>query len=290
MRARLDDLARAAIADHGALGAYTCYDLATADAIIGGAERAGLPVVLLVPPVAAGRARGAALISALRGMADAASVAACVQLDHATDADLIVRSVAAGADAVLVDGSALSTAENAAFVAEMRSRLPHHTVIEAELGALAGDEDRAVALDADASAFTDPAEAGRFVAQSGAQLLAVSIGNVHGAYRGAPRIEHDRLARIQQATEVPLVLHGASGISTADLRAAAARGVGKVNINTELRGRLLDAVSAALAPARLAGDDVATLTAAAAEAVSAFVAESLTALRTPHLSTPSGAH
>ncbi|WP_329609349.1 class II fructose-bisphosphate aldolase [Arthrobacter sp. ATA002] len=183
-----------------------------------------------------------------------------VQLDHAADGGLILAAVAAGADSVLADGSALEPNANADFVAGVvRSLAGTGVTVEAELGALPGDEDDAgAAAGADAAAgMTDPLRVPEFLAASGADLLAVAVGNVHGNYRGEPKLDWKRVADVRAgAAGVPLVLHGASGLPETDLRAAAAAGIGKVNINTELRTSTLAAVERALPGLRAAGENM----------------------------------
>ena len=107
--------------------------------------------------------------------------------------------------------------------------------------------------------MTDPDVVAEFIDRSCCDLLAVAVGNVHGRYRGRPLIDRARLARVRTASRVPLVLHGASGLPREDLARAGASGIGKVNVNTELRGVVLDVLEAGLAGAREAGDDVAAL-------------------------------
>ncbi len=173
-----------------------------------------------------------------------------MQLDHASDLRVILESVAAGADAVLADGSSLPYEDNIALVREVRAALDEagaaDVVIEAELGGLAGDEDKAFgaersAHDAGASVagLTNPAQVADFVERTGAQLLAVAVGNVHGKYKGEPNIRWDVLQEVAAETEVPLVLHGASGIPADELAKAPSMQVGKVNFNTELRTGIL---------------------------------------------------
>lgn len=199
-------------------------------------------------------------ISALRTLADAASVPVLVQLDHAGDAGLITEAVDAGADSVLADGSSLEPADNAAFVAGVAALLAGRDItIEAELGSLPGDEDNAHAAAAsrDTSGMTDPGMVEDFLSASGADLLAVAVGNVHGNYRGEPRLDWDRLNAVRAAAAgTPLVLHGASGLSEADLGRAAAAGIGKVNINTELRTATLSAVESSLPAMRASGENM----------------------------------
>ncbi|GAA4373232.1 class II fructose-bisphosphate aldolase [Paeniglutamicibacter cryotolerans] len=259
--ARIIDLAavlRDRLADGAAVPALTCYDFTTAQAVVGAAEAAGSPVVLLVAPASAAGVPGLRFITALRTLADAATVPVIVQLDHARDRELIRAAVSAGASAVLADGSHLPEARNAAFVAAVVADVGHLVAVEAELGALPGDEDDATAAESSAPAgMTDPARVARFLAASGADLLAVSIGNVHGFYTGDPQLDWKLLAALRTAAgDVPLVLHGASGIPETDLARAGTVGIGKVNINTELRTRTLADLADALPAIREAGQNM----------------------------------
>lgn len=260
MRTNLREVAAGELAAGRAVPALTCYDFTTALAVTAAAEDSGQPVILLVPPKAAGGTGGARFIAALRGLADSAKVPVFVQLDHASNPELIRAAVTAGADSVLADGSALEPRANAQFVAGVvRSLAGRSITVEAELGALPGDEDDAgAAAAADTTAgMTDPSLVAEFLAVSGADLLAVAVGNVHGNYRGEPKLDWNRLAAVRaEAGGVPLVLHGASGLPEADLRRAAAAGIGKVNINTELRTSTLSAVEGALPGIRAAGENM----------------------------------
>ncbi|QCO96640.1 class II fructose-bisphosphate aldolase [Arthrobacter sp. 24S4-2] len=265
MRARLDHLVVSALQQGSAVPAFTCYDFTTALAVVDAAEEAGRGAILLVAPKTAATPNGLRLITALRGLADTAAVPIAVQLDHASDLQLIADAVAAGADSVLADGSARPYEENISLVREARAVLDAqgHTdvVIEAELGGLAGDEDRAFGAGAEGSSpadtdtdtgadtgtgtgartagLTDSAQVEDFVARTGAQLLAVAVGNVHGKYKGEPQLRWDALQDIAVRTHIPLVLHGASGIPAGELVKAASMNVGKVNFNTELRTGVL---------------------------------------------------
>lgn len=262
MRARLNELVAARLAAGSAVPALTCYEFTTALAVVAAAEEAGLPVILLVAPKTAAGPGGIRFIRALRGLADGAEVPVVVQLDHAADRGLIQAAVDAGADAVLADGSLLSADRNAAFVASVASMVGAGVVVEAELGALGGDEDDALGAGGHdpAAGMTDPAEVARFLGASGADLLAVAVGNVHGNYSGEPKLDWDRITRIRGAAgAVPLVLHGASGLPSSDLERAPSAGIGKVNINTELRTATLDAVAAALPGVRSSGANMLSL-------------------------------
>ena len=109
--------------------------------------------------------------------------------------------------------------------------------VEAELGGVAGDEDASTG--AQAGELTDPDEAAEFVARTGVDALAAAVGTVHGFTTAPVQVDLDRVRAISTLTGIPFVLHGASGLSDAELAAAVAAGVAKVNINAELQAGLL---------------------------------------------------
>jgi ketose-bisphosphate aldolase len=223
-----------------ALGAFTCYDLEVARAVLAAAAARDAGVVLLISREAFAGEGGEQLLAGVRAAAERSPARACVQLDHVSDLGLIAAAFELGAGAVMADGSRSPFDENVALVAEAR-RLADRSggAVEAELGHVAGGEDVATATEA--GALTDPAEASRFVDATGVALLAVSIGNVHGAYAGEPRLDWDRLDELERTVNVPLSLHGASGLADSDLKRAVASGVRKVNVNAELREAYLAA-------------------------------------------------
>ncbi|WP_166462683.1 class II fructose-bisphosphate aldolase [Amycolatopsis acidicola] len=268
MRAALDELVTRRLRQGAAVPGFTCYGADTALAVVAAAEQVGAPVILLVAPSTAAAAGGSRLIRALRGIADDAAVEVCVQLDHAKDEPVIRDAIAAGVDSVLADGSHLPFAANAEFVRRVVSFAEGAgVVVEAELGSVPGAEDQAAEQDADAVGKTDPALVRPFLDAGGARLLACGVGNVHGRYRGTPEIDWPRLERIRVAAgAVPLVLHGASGLPVEDLEAAPAVGIGKVNVNTELRTEMLAAAEKNLGPCRAAGEDMLTYTEALRQA------------------------
>jgi tagatose 1,6-diphosphate aldolase GatY/KbaY len=233
---RLLDEGRAA---GGAVGAFTCYDLTTALGVLRAAESRNAPAILLVSDASFRGVDGRLLVAGLLAAAEAATVPVCVQLDHATDPAVLRAALAAGLGAVMADGSRLPLAENAALVRDIvGDASPLGVGVEAELGHIEGGED--VAAAAAAGALTDPEQAASFVAETGVDCLAVSIGNVHGTYLEPPRLDWQRLERVRDAVDgVPLSLHGASGLPDEDVERAIAVGVCKVNVNTEIRTRYL---------------------------------------------------
>jgi ketose-bisphosphate aldolase len=236
MLAPLPELLDAARARGAAVGAFTAYNLETAAAVVHAAEEREEPVMLLVSAAAFRSSLGRSLTAALVAIADAAAVPCCVQLDHVSDLGEMGAALELGCGALMADGSRLPDADNAALVAaavELAGR--HGAHVEAELGRIEGNEEVAAAVRA--GALTDPGDAAEFMARTGAGCLAVSIGNVHGTYASPPDLDWDRLAALAEAVEVPLSLHGASGLADADVRRCVVGGICKVNVNTELRQR-----------------------------------------------------
>ena len=289
MHTRLDHLVTSALQQGSAVPAFTCYDFTTALAVVGAAEESGRGVILLVAPKTAATANGLRLITALRGLADAAAVPVAVQLDHASDLQVMADAVKAGADSVLADGSSLPYEDNIALVQAARALLGAEVVLEAELGGLAGDEDRAFGVDpldatgpgqsgVDAAGLTDSAQVEDFVSRTGAELLAVAVGNVHGKYKGEPKLRWDVLQDIAARIHIPLVLHGASGIPAEELVKAAAMNVGKVNFNTELRTGVLATLQDQLPGHRADGENLQGLLALWNQSAKGFAATTLATL------------
>jgi ketose-bisphosphate aldolase len=246
-----------------AVGAFTCYDAESAAGVLSAAG--GRPVVLLVSAGLVTGPGGDLLVAALRGMAEHVPAPVCLELDHAHDLDAVLAGCELGFGAIMADGSHLSRQDNVDLVRAARTLAgPLGIAVEAEVGLVSGDEE--VAIPADAGALTDPAEAEGFARDARPDCLAVAIGNVHGLYRGTPRLDLDRLRRIAARVDAPLALHGASGLPDAAVRSAVAAGIAKVNVNTELRQAYLARTEREL-PAALDGARLLALHRAQADAV-----------------------
>jgi len=163
-------------------------------------------------------------------------------LDHCTDPNMVIQCAKSGFDMVMYDGSPLPFEENAAITKDLVQKCHAMGVlVEGELGVLAGNEGP---VKSDVSKFTDPAEAKKFVEQTGIDALAVSIGNAHGFYDGEPKLRFDLLEKIAQNCPVPLVLHGGTGIPAQDIKKAIGMGICKVNVGTEIRNSYVQALYA----------------------------------------------
>lgn len=264
-------LLQKALADRYAVGAFNVYNLEGALAVVRAAEAERAPVILQIHPASL-RHGGIALVELCIAAAREARAPASVHLDHSSSEADIRTALAAGIRSIMVDGSAWSMSENIAFTRAM-TQIAHQSGadVEAELGRLSGTEDGLTVAEWEAC-MTDPELAAQFANETGVNSLAVCIGNVHGVYRQEPRLDFDRLAAIRARTDVPLVLHGASGLPRPVVRRAIELGVAKLNINTELRTACLHAFREHLADPRA---DLAGVLSAATNAMQDVVKEKL---------------
>ena len=234
MLATMTSLLRAAAAAQYAIGAFNVYNLEGVRAVVRAAESHRSPAMLQVHPSALEHG-GTPLLALCVEAARSANVPLGVHLDHSASASAIEAALQAGMTSIMADGSPLSYSDNVAFTRRMALQAHAlHASVEAELGRLSGTEDGLTIPEYEAL-LTSPEQAADFVRQTGIDALAVCIGNVHGRYRREPRLDFDRLHAIRQAIEIPLVLHGASGLPDAMVQRAISLGVCKFNVNTEVR-------------------------------------------------------
>jgi tagatose 1,6-diphosphate aldolase GatY/KbaY len=253
-----------------AVPGFVAYNLETAQGIVAAAERTGLPVLVQAGSSAFRHAGLHPLAGLCLDLARRSEAGIGVHLDHSRSLEEITTCLELGYTSVMVDGSHLPLADNIALTRQVVARA--HDLgawVEAELGPIAGDEDRST--DAVAGAMTDVGQAEDLVEATGVDALAVAVGNVHGFSAAPPRIDLERLAALRDRVRVPLVLHGASGLPDDLLLACVGLGVAKVNVNAELRRAFLAAVEGAL-PAAVADVDVTAPLAAGRDAVAATAA------------------
>lgn len=218
-----------------AVGAFNVNNMEIIQAIIEAAEEVNSPVFLQASQGGISYA-GIEYIAGLAKTAAAkAKVPVALNLDHGTSFTQVVQCIRHGFSAVMIDGSQHPFEENIAITQKVvEVAHPNGVSVEAELGRIGGVEDDIVVDAADAT-FTDPKEAAEFVERTNVDALAIAIGTAHGVYKGEPKLDFERLAEIAAATPVPLVLHGASGVSDEAIRKAVPHGICKINIDTELR-------------------------------------------------------
>lgn len=169
----------------------------------------------------------------VKAAAERASVPVAVHLDHGSSFELAMQALRIGYTSIMIDGSHNIFEENIALSKSVVDACePSNIPVEAELGKVGGKEDD---LDGGDGGYTDPAEAKEFVDRTGVSSLAVAIGTAHGVYKGEPKLDLDRLTEIRKVVDIPLVLHGASGLSEEAVKESIRRGICKVNFATELR-------------------------------------------------------
>jgi tagatose 1,6-diphosphate aldolase GatY/KbaY len=224
-----------------AIGAFNIYNLEGVRAVVAASEALNSPVMLQIHPSSL-KYGGSPLIALCLEAARSAKVPIAVHLDHSTSVTAIQTALAAGMTSVMADGSPFPYSENLAFTKEMTELAhAHGAAVEAEIGRISGTED-GLTVEEKSALMTDPYQAVEFVAATGVDALAVTIGNVHGEYRSEPRLDFPRLAAIRKLIDVPLVLHGASGLPGEMISKSIELGVCKFNVNTEVRQAYLQSL------------------------------------------------
>ena len=223
-----------------AVGAFNVENMEMVKAVIAAAEELKAPVMLQTTPSTIKYGTVETYAAIVRAEAEKASVPVCLHLDHGNSFELAVRAMKAGYTSVMIDGSGEDFENNIAVTKKVVDVAKAIGIpVEAELGKVGGKEDD---LETDADTNTDPAEAKEFVERTGVSSLAVAIGTAHGFYVGTPVLDKPRVSAIREVVSVPLVLHGASGLSEEDVRECVERGMCKVNFATELRAAYTAAV------------------------------------------------
>ncbi|WP_030268812.1 class II fructose-bisphosphate aldolase [Streptomyces sp. NRRL B-24484] len=247
--ATADLLARAA-ADRRGLPAFNVITLEHAEAVATGAELAGTAAVLQISQNAV-RHHGGRVLPLARACAEiaaAAKVPLSLHLDHVEDLDLLHAAPAAGFSSAMYDASRLPHDDNVKSTAQAVSWAHRHGLhLEAELGRVGGKEGEPPLSPHEPGARTDPAEAARYVEDTGVDALAVAVGSSHAMTTRTAALDHALIGRLATAVPVPLVLHGSSGVPDGELSAGIAAGLVKINIGTALNVAFTRAVREHLA-------------------------------------------
>jgi fructose-bisphosphate aldolase class II len=212
--------------------AFNVITLEHAEAIVAGAEAAGLPVILQISENAVKFHGGkvGAIAAGASAVASSSAAACSLHLDHVESVTLLRQAPEHGFSSVMFDASTLDYADNvAATRAAAQFAHAHGLWLESELGEVGG-KDGAHAP----GARTDPAEAAQYVAATGVDALAVAVGSSHAMTSRDAALDHELIAALRAAVPVPLVLHGSSGVGDEELRRAVKAGLVKVNIGTAL--------------------------------------------------------
>ncbi|WP_172573070.1 tagatose bisphosphate family class II aldolase [Vibrio vulnificus] len=225
-----------------AVPAFNIHNLETVQVVVETASEMGSPVILAGTPGTYDYAGTDYLISICKEAAHKHSIPLVLHLDHHEDLQDIRNKVEHGIRSVMIDGSHHAFDQNIDIVRSVVQYCNRFDAsVEAELGRLGGQEDDLIVDSADAL-MTDPASAAEFVRRTGIDSLAVAIGTAHGLYKAEPKLDFARLEKIRSVVEIPLVLHGASGVPDEMVRRCIELGVCKVNVATELKIAFADAV------------------------------------------------
>ncbi|WP_327664783.1 MULTISPECIES: class II fructose-bisphosphate aldolase [unclassified Streptomyces] len=238
-------LVGAAAARRGAVAAFNVITLEHIEAVVAGAEAVDAPVILQISENAV-RYRYGRLLPLARAAvaaAESARVDVGLHLDHVQSDDLLRQAADAGFGSVMYDAARLPYDENlAATRAAADWGHANGLWVEAELGQVGG-KDGAAPLDAHApGARTDPGEARSYVTDTGVDALAVAVGSSHAMTTRTATLDHDLLKRLADGLDVPLVLHGSSGVPDDELAAAVRGGIAKVNVGTALNIAMTSAI------------------------------------------------
>ena len=214
-----------------AVGAFNVILLEHAEAIVDGAQSAQLPVILQVSENCIQYHNALKPISlATIAIAESSSIPVSVHLDHATSEELVRQALDLGYDSVMFDGSELPYSENVAASMRMATLCKSYgATLEVEIGEVGGKDGVHAP-----GVRTNPLEAQEFAEATGAHLLAVAVGSSHAMTTRDATLDFNLILEIAQTVEVPLVLHGSSGVSDADLGRAVKAGMSKINIATHL--------------------------------------------------------
>ncbi|MFD4370340.1 ketose-bisphosphate aldolase [Streptomyces sp. NPDC058486] len=225
------EIVRRARAGGAGVGAFNVLQLEHAQAIVAGAERADRPVVLQISENTVRYHGGLEPVAlACLALARAAKTPAAVHLDHAESPELVHEAVELGLGSVMFDAARLPYEENVAATREVVEHCYRHGVwVEGELGEVGGKGGAH-----DPGVRTDPDEARAFVAATGVDALAVAVGSVHQMVTRDAVLDLGLIARLRASVDVPLVLHGSSGVPDPLLTRAVAAGMTKVNVSTHL--------------------------------------------------------
>lgn len=233
MLVSLEAIVPHAFAGRYAVGAFNVVNIETTQAVLRAAEELKAPVIVQTSEKALDYAGFEALTNAVLAMARSARVPVVIHLDHGRSIEIAEQCLKAGYTSVMVDFSRLEFEQNIEHTRKVVTFAKKYGAsVEGELGRIGGREDY---IGGHVMQKTDPDQAADFIHKTGVSVLAVSIGNAHGITTEAEKLDFTLLSEIEQKTQFPLVLHGASGNTHHEIEQAIQRGVIKINIDTDLR-------------------------------------------------------
>ncbi len=244
MLVNLKDILKIADAKKIAIGSFNTPNFDSLKAVISAAEEMNTPVIIMHAQVheEMGLCKMDEIAPLMLFMADRASVPVCVHLDHGTDMDYVKRGLDLGFTSVMYDGSEESIEVNRANTCIITSvAAKYGASVEAEVGSMGSREGGG---ESGGSIYTDPDLAKEFAIDTGIDALACAFGTAHGIYLKKPQLDFDRVREIRSKINVPIVMHGGSGVSDEDYRKVIECGVRKINYYTYMAKAGGEAVAA----------------------------------------------
>ena len=232
MLVTLKEILKIAEARKCAIGSFNTPNMASLRTVIAAAEEMNEPVIVMHAQVheEMGLCKMDEIAPVMLALADLSKVPVCVHLDHGTDLEYIKRGLDLGFTSVMYDGSTLDAGINYANTCIARElSLSYGVSLEAEIGSMGARESGAAGGE---SVYTEPDAAKQFVESTGIDALACAFGTAHGVYLKQPKLDFDRLAKIKSLVNVPLVMHGGSGVSEEDYKRVIDLGIRKINYYT----------------------------------------------------------
>lgn len=216
-----------------AVGAFNIENMEMAQAAIAAAEELQAPIILQTTPSTLKYAKPSLFVGMVRALAEDATVPVALHLDHGDSFSMASAALDGGYSSIMIDGSHGDFESNIALTKKVVEECRKKNIpVEAELGKVGGKEDD---LDGGSGNYTDPAQGLEFVQKTGIDSFAVAIGTAHGLYKETPVLDKNRLKEIRALVDIPLVLHGASGLEKQDMIDCVNLGICKINFATELR-------------------------------------------------------
>lgn len=217
-----------------AVGGFNIHCLEMIPHMVEAAKIKESPIILQASPATCKYIGSSLLSNIVKFLAQEKNVDVTLHLDHAKDFDIIKEAIDNGFSSVMIDASALPLEENIKVTKKVVEYASKYGVsVESELGTIGGTEE-GVVINEEEILYTRPQDVMRFVEETNVDALAIAIGTSHGQYKSKAKLNFDVLRSIRGVTDIPLVLHGGTGVSNEDLKKCISYGISKVNIGTEL--------------------------------------------------------
>lgn len=237
-------LLKDARANHYAVGAFNIDNLDMAKAVIEAAEQRKQPVIIQTTYTTVNHGSAAAYAGMINGMASESTAEIALHLDHGNSYEICAKAIDNHYTSVMIDGSSLPLYRNIDITKQVVDYAKLKGIsVEGELGRVGGIEDEVEFSD---TVYTDVNECIEFVNKTGIDFIAIGVGTAHGIYNRVPNVNILRIQEIYEAVSIPLVLHGASGLSEEIIRDSIKSGISKINFATEVRMAYTEGVREAL--------------------------------------------